>query len=284
MSFSAPIARYFPVFDRPYRMRAGLRRLGSDFGNGPADSLYFQIDRQYDHYIARKAEVLATSGRHFVTEDPEHEASLEHARGWLLERLAHEHPGLSLASTATFDDILRRVQEDVAIVRRSSNSDELTMLHVCFPGGWSPSQVMGRNFAEVHGPVPGFPEGAVARSMVNTMVERGPNVRFIWSLCRDAELDHHPETPTAVPDWPLADDIYLRVERQVSHPFARFDSALFLIRTYLYPVRDLSDEQLLTLCQAIEKMPADVAAYKKMTGDRAVITDAVKRVWAPVPP
>ena len=57
-------ARYFPVRRAPLRIEAGLRRFGTDFGNGEADRLYFQRDREVARYLAAKA--ATPPGRHGV--------------------------------------------------------------------------------------------------------------------------------------------------------------------------------------------------------------------------
>ncbi len=92
--------------------------------------------------------------------------------------------------------------------------------------------IAGASFGEVHAPVPGFAESAAANdSMVRTMVERGPYVRFVWTLSADDHLDHHPDEGRRRP-WSEGGSGWLRVERQVSVPFPRIAAANDLVFRY----------------------------------------------------
>ena len=99
--------------------------------------------------------------------------------------------------------------------------------------------------------------------MVRAMTERGPYVRFVWALCADDALDHHPDV-YAGSDWLAARDVFLRVERQTTVPLCDGQAALFLIRTYVYPFASLTAEQRVTLRRAIANAPEDVRAYKRL--------------------
>jgi hypothetical protein len=101
------------------------------------------------------------------------------------------------------------------------------------------------------------------------MIERGPHVRFVWTLKPDDHLDHHPDL--AHPGWSMDGPGYLRVERQVTVPFAEVGAALFLIRTYLYPFASLSPAERATLAEAVRTMPPAAAAYKGIAPARDVI-------------
>ncbi len=77
-------ARYFPVEPSRLRMRAGLHPFGTDFGNGAADGLYLQIDREYSRYLSAKATAWRDGGRPplarwAVVEDSPEAARAHHA-------------------------------------------------------------------------------------------------------------------------------------------------------------------------------------------------------------
>jgi hypothetical protein len=274
-------ARYFPV--KPgSRLQAGLLRLGVDFGNGALDQRYFQIDEQYEHYLAEKRAPDRTGrprwARHgWLTQTPQQRATHEVVLAWLRETLAAEYPermplerpGETYVSP--YDAIVRNLQEDVAVVQRNPDgSDELSMVHVSFPGAWRSDLALGKSFFTIHEPVPGFAdEPAAAASMVTAMIERGPYVRFVWSACADAFLDHHPDHGLRGTFDADTREGFLRVERQLTVPFPAIDASVFLIRVLVYPFSSLSDEQRRLLAEAVDTMPDDARRYKGLEKPRA---------------
>ena len=65
-------AHYFPVRVEPFRMRSGLVRFGTDFGNGSVDGQFFPRDEHRGRYLAEKASILA---RH----PPRHQSNVQDA-------------------------------------------------------------------------------------------------------------------------------------------------------------------------------------------------------------
>ncbi|HWN70672.1 MAG TPA: heme-dependent oxidative N-demethylase subunit alpha family protein [Haliangium sp.] len=272
-------ARYFPV--KPgARLQAGLLRLGTDFGNGVLDQRYFHIDDQYEHYVAEKRALDRTGrpchARHgWLTDTPAQRAAHEVVLAWMRETLAREYPermplerpGETYASP--YDAIVRNLQEDVAVVQRTpagaagTSTDELSMVHVSFPGHWRSDRAVGKSFHAIHEPVPGFAdEPAASASMVSAMIDRGPYVRFVWSACADDFLDHHPDHGSRAAWDDTCTEGYLRVERQLTVPFPAVDASVFLIRVLIYPFSSLSPEQRHTLAEAVRTMPEDARRYK----------------------
>lgn len=276
-------AHYFPVRDTPLTMRAGLRPFGEDFGNGASDRLYFQIDDEQERYLTTKRAVPA---HRYVShaKSPEHAQAHTTALFWVSDTLKREH-GICLPlltdDTASFAErwgaVHAHVQEDFALLHRGSEDlGEALCLYVAMPSGWRPERLLGATFTGIHEPVPGFAKlDTAARSMVRSMVERGPYVRFVWTLSADAELDHHPEEGHRIP-WSAATEVFLRVERQVTIPLPTSGASLFLIRTYVTPVGKLRAPERATLHQALQSMPDDVAAYKGLLDARAHILALVR--------
>ena len=60
------------------------------------------------------------------------------------------------------------------------------------------------------------------------MIERGPYVRFVWTLSADDCLDHHPEEGNRLPWDSHQGRGWLRVERQVTVPFPGVESRALL--------------------------------------------------------
>jgi len=264
-------ARYFPVEAAPLRMRPRLQPFGTDFGNGDADRRYFQLDDQRDEALAAKRDGLRERYR-IAASAPREDAAHRAVLAWCEETLAHEHPELALDPSrdfaARYAAISDGVQEDFVVLLREGGGDRAIAVYVCFPSGWRPERVLGWSFQRIHEPVPDFADSApVARSLVAAMVERGPYVRFVWTVVAHGELDHHPdEGPGA--RFESGARGWLRVERQVTVPFPGAAASLFLIRTYRVPFANLTPSQRETLAQAVRCMPESSARYKGIEGRR----------------
>jgi hypothetical protein len=108
------------------------------------------------------------------------------------------------------------------------------------------------------------------------MFERGPYVRFVWTLSPGPELDRHPEADLT--SWNDQAGGYLRVERQITVPFTSVGACLFLIRVHLYPIASLTREQRLRLGEVLEQSSDAVLAYKGLLGHRATILGCLQSV------
>jgi dimethylamine monooxygenase subunit A len=259
-------ARYFPVKGTPLRMEAGLKPLSTSFGNGPRDSLPFQLDDEREHYLAAKRRVPA--GRHRILErGPQDDRVHREVLAWMRSTLRRDHPEAFAAGPLdSYAEIGARIQEDFTVLGRASGPGEAIAVHVSFPSGWRPERIAGASFRGIHGPVPSFADvDAQAESMVRAMIERGPYVRFVWTICADDRLDHHPEEGRRE-DWRREGPGWLRVERQVTVPFPALDAALFLIRTYRYPFASLTPGERDVLARALAALPDDVRRYKSLEG------------------
>jgi len=265
-------------------MEAGLTRFGADFGNGAADSRFFQFDAQAQVTLAAKRTVLERFGpmpspRCRTAAEREahravlswlgatlHEEASEHCRG---ARPTPHEPALH------YDFFARQIQEDFAVVHvDESGGNAIIAAHVCFPSGWRPERILGRDFLAIHARVPEFERvGEASSKLVSAMTTRGPYVRFVWTLSADAALDHHPDhgerASFADPDARG----YLRVERQLTVPFPDVRASLFLIRTYLYPFDSLEEHQRRDLFSAIQAMSPALRKYKGILGFETLIQE-----------
>lgn len=289
MGIDAPPVRYFPIDPSPYRMKAGLHAFGTDFGNGAADRQFFQHDREAGAYAAAK-ERTRRGRAGVLAQGPPHQRAHEAVLAWIHATWNEEHPerplpplhptrtsGLPITNSTAPDaesygtayaQISSLIQEDLTVLHRPAKGEESAIaVFVDFPSGWRPESIVGATFARIHAPVPGFADDdAQARAMTSSMIDRGPYVRFVWTLSADDALDHHPEDGGRRP-WTGATRAWLRVERQVTVPFPTENASLFLIRTYLYPFEDLSPGERGRLRGAVDAMPADIARYKGLEGE-----------------
>ena len=175
------------------------------------------------------------------------------------------------------DALAMQVQEDLAVVTVAADGrPRLAAAHVCFPSGWDPAAMVGRDFAGLHAAVPGME--AVNRrgdDFAHLMVGAAAGlVRFAWGLAFDDRLDHHPARPPTTFD-PRRPAVWLRVERQTVWGFPDVGAALFTIRTYLHPCADVCRDAAAKgrLIAAVRSMSAASLAFKGLGGSR----DAVLR-------
>jgi hypothetical protein len=267
MSFKA---RYFPITARPLRMSAGLHRFGTDFGQAERDQQFFQLDDERERYLAGKREA-PPSRRVFGTEDADSRRAREAALAWMRDTLAREAPQVLTDAAQDrdardeLDALARALQEDFAIIGAGDDhAGRAALIDVRFPSGWRPERLRDATFLATHAPVPQFPGDAqAARSMVRTMIERGPFVRFVWTLSPDAGLDRHPDA-VGCASWRQPEGVFLRVERQVTVPLTAANASLFLIRVYVYPFGELSQEQQACTLSALAAMPDEIRAYKHL--------------------
>lgn len=248
-------------------MLAGLSRFGADFGQGARDSQFFQLDEERAEYLAAK--LRAPAERRVLGQAGNAAEARAAALAWLRATLAREAPHVlaesarDAAAADELDALARALQEDLCVMCAGEDwSGSAALIDVRFPTGWRPERLRDANFQAIHEPVPGFAKhAAAAKNMIRSMVERGPFVRFVWTLCPDAELDRHPDRPRRT-GWQDAQRAWLRVERQVTVPLSAARASVFLIRVYRYALAELTPEQRACVLTALECMPDDVRAYK----------------------
>ncbi len=279
-------ARYWVVKPEPLKMSPGLFRLGQDFGNGPVDAQHFQRDHLAAEYRAAKESVLAAHPERLqLLADPDAQTLQRRALAWMQSTLEAEHgadlpeasgrswsvppepetlEGASLA--LAFRNLSLTIQEDFTLLSQAEDgTDRLVLASVCFPSGWRPEALIGRSFRFIHDPIPEF-EAVSEKSaqLIRAMVERGPYVRFVWTVTADPRLDHHPDHAPRdawTPDSPGL----VRIERQVTIPFPEARGSLFLIRTYLRPFAHLTTSERADLKAALSQMPASILEYKGLS-------------------
>ena len=247
-------------------MVASLARFGTDYGQGDFDQAFFQVDSLRAEFLREKR--AAPPERRFVVGDDvlAQDARAE-ALDWMHATLEREHPDILrdvLADTEAdgpFDAVARHVQEDFR-----------------FPSGWRPERLAHAGFDAIHAPVPGFPPNAKAsRGMVRAMVDRGPYVRFVWTVGADDVLDHHPDKGERREGWDHAEHAYFRVERQVTVPLPKTRSSVFLVRTHVRPLLSLDDSQLEQVRHALHVMPPEVRRYKSLPDSATFARFAARR-------
>lgn len=184
----------------------------------------FCVDNQLSHYVEEKHKALE-SQQVFLEHDVDpriYEAFSE---------FIIEHGPDHIQPPYTLDSVAMQVQEDIAIHRIKDGKDWLAATHVSFPSGWRPEEKIGRPLSEIHAPIPGMNLDA-SYKLVETMVNHGPFVRFVWSPIYEKKINFHPDRPKKEfnPAFPI---VYVKVERQITWGIPKFGAAFFILRQYI---------------------------------------------------
>ena len=302
-------AFYFPPQSGRFTVTPGLFPLGKDFGNGPADARLFQFDSEFPRFRDNKLSCRAERFGKYVCADDFSAPIAEATIRLMTERLLAESPALFTRSVAAdgtetlfcrltgeiipvnsfyrsgvFDALCSQVQEDIAIVRRTPERGEwVAALHLCAPSHWRAEDKIGKPFVAVHAPIPHFEKiAAAAESLTDSLIQRGPFVRFAWSVTFDDRLNAHPEPPPdlAPESWDGESPLYLRVERQTLWGIPDANAYLFAIRVYRYNVRDVckNDARRDALIAAVRSMSPDSLRYKGLTKDAERVLEYLEGV------
>jgi hypothetical protein len=101
---------------------------------------------------------------------------------------------------------------------------------------------------------------------------RGPYERFAWGLSNLDVLDQEAGVHADVQPEPL----YVRVERQTTHPLPDQNAWVFLIHPENIPVAELTAEQRGKLADALESMTGEQAAYKGLATSRRSVVERLR--------
>ncbi|MEO0562293.1 MAG: heme-dependent oxidative N-demethylase subunit alpha family protein, partial [Chloroflexota bacterium] len=176
------------------------------------------------------------------------------------------------------------VQEDLVVMRHTAagpNNDEAEVLLVAIPSHWDPAEKLGLSFYDIHVPV-----GDNARllraspNLMAAMIEKGPFVRYNWSLSSVSQLCQNPvvldeyghtlanPALAALSPREMVEHIQFRVERQTLLNFPDVKRVLFAIRVFQRPLPQAltSDEHAHTLAEALASMTPGHLAYRSTAG------------------
>jgi hypothetical protein len=303
---------YFPLEKGLYEVAPGLRPFGSDLGAGRLDQCVFQFDEHADAYLANKHEGRAERLSKYVRSHELNPALERAVCDWMEGRLKQEWPERFRPGfrprvegfSSEFDAWCSLVQEDVAIVQKTPESNFLAAISLFSANHWGAEEKIGRDFIAIHRPVAGIEKiNATSKQLIDAMISKGPYVRFAWGIATDTRLNHHPETPHGIepavwagrsfdpsesarpklrfpevlPESPAP--LFLRVERQVLWGFPEHDAFVFTIRTYFLDGREIqaSPTRNAALQSAIESMTPESLTYKGLTQTKAPILAWLQR-------
>jgi len=311
---------YFPLEKGHYQVAPGLHAFGTDFGNSNADRLIFQFDDNFERYRQTKLSARSEALEKYYCKEEFDSQRMSIIIRFIIQQLSHESPDLfsyqdqnnqhclhceltgetlmfdpqyklsgnqsdSIGYVDSLDALAMQVQEDLALLEITNDGhDRIIALHLCFPNHWAAKDKIGKSFLASHTPVPGMGKiNQRAEQLLNSLLNKGPYVRFAWGLATDKYLNHHPIAPEGIDKnlWlgrrfdPTNPHLYLRVERQVIHGFPSINTFLFTIRTYFYDVATLkqSPTKHQALQSALQSMSAATLRYKGLAESLPLILD-----------
>ncbi len=147
---------YFPLERGTYQVTPGLHALGTDFGNGKADSFLFQFDDNFAHYRQTKLAARTESLQKYYCKAGFSPRKMEIINQFLIQQLYHESPDLfslqrgenhcrlhcnltnetlvfdsqfklvenqtdGAGYTDGFDALVMQIQEDISVVEKTSD-------------------------------------------------------------------------------------------------------------------------------------------------------------------
>lgn len=264
----------FPVSPQ-YRIRSDIAPLeGPHTMRDASARAYAEAKRDVLTHAAARHRVLAAAAdragvcaallRFAAVVVREQEVAAEHRAGTWLDASAN---ALGLA-----DAIAMRVQEDFVVMRAGLGAE---LLHVCFPSHWDPGSHAGSPLAALHAPVPhGERLLGASDNLLRAMIEKGPFLRWVWSVNAAGTLSQHPDEPRPhVGPGPLVDRLWFRVERQTTLPLPDLQRSVFTIRIFQAPLADVlrvERDRAARLAAAIGSMDEPLRRYKGLQafGDR----------------
>jgi hypothetical protein len=146
---------------------------------------------------------------------------------------------------------------------------------LCFPTGWALQEKLGHTLEFIHGVVPGL-NPTLGTAIQQFMSKLKPDVAFLrdnWGIAATQELNLHPDRGLPPPEPPVAlDRLWLRVERQALMALPQTRGIVFGIRIELHRLDTLVGTPAGTgLKRALETMPAELLAYKRLSTTRPQI-------------
>ena len=255
-----------PVGDAPAPRSLGVRPLG--------DAPLVLIDpERHAAQIALRRRLL----------DDDHDARFaalpgtRTAQGAALALVAADlrRQGVALEEPAELPDPLdwagRQVVEDLLLLDATDERVPLVAGSLCFPNGWEIRSALGRSFAEIHAPVPGFAAalGGAALALMRRLRPDRPVWRANWTLRTTDALDLSPGVVLPPPPED-AGDVWVRVERQTLSRLPGCGGVLFTVHTRSRPLSEVAADpaRARRLRAALEEMPRPMREYKAI-GDLA---------------
>ena len=288
--------KYFP-FTASFDMKMGVSPMKES-------DLVIEIDTHYQKETALKNSLLNQDHAYYfnklqgtsaaewealekitadlITYDPVNFSLYKSGKEWRwVNRLLNESQSFTFGIDTSLplsplDWIGRQIQEDLVIL---DNKGVVVAGQLCFPSGWSLNEKLGKQFIEVHAPLPAVTNPMI--SAANKLIERipagKPMSRNNWGFRFGDQLDLSSKhtasyrqkireglsepTPEAI-----GQKIFLRVEHQTLTRLAYSDCILFTIHTHQSPLEEevINRERAGVMLSFLKTVPPSLIEYKVM--------------------
>ncbi len=283
-----PLPHYRPYAAGAYKVEPGLAPLERDTGSGSVDTHVFQFTKDAERYLANKRACMEEDpAKYYATEDAPAQ-TMAAASQALASQLRHEW-GIEVpaASGDSFCRLALNVPEDLCVVHVDDQGDRLVAAHVCAPSHWAPREKIGKNFRDIHAPVPGIDSVSANASRLIPALVRGRYKRLGWSLTTDDRLNHHPDPPPgfagARDAWvgktfdPEDPKLFVRIERQTLLGLPEVSAFVFTIRVYFRDCTVMPLHERSQLAAALRSMSRESRIYKGIDGAFDLIVEWLDR-------
>jgi len=185
--------------------------------------------------------------------------------------------------------ITRQVQGDFCLMDHRAGTLWLDAGMVTSQSDWSLDFDLGMNFTEFHAPVPIAHEAGVfdrALKFLLALKQGAPVRRLNWSMTVNPRMDMGSESS---PEWAvekrtltpenIGQKQHLRVELQTLFRLPRSNAIAFQIRCYLCCFADIVTVPKWSrrLHRVLRDLPDELAEYKGLTANRALLLDYLSR-------
>ena len=198
-----------------------------------------------------------------------------------------------MSTMSRLETLGKHLDEDFLILLPESDVKEDSKyvleayITIC-PSGFNPWEKLGKRLADIHGPVPAYPERLeTSMDKFFTKMEVGKYVRRVnWSITTGADLyaagdgTTHAHVGDEVEELKEidVDQTYQRSERQTLYRLPHSNALVFAFKTYLYPLKSVKEEGLgEELADAIDGLKKGNAPQMHFYKRGAVWGEAVKR-------
>lgn len=279
-----PETVYLPFEAGPYRMALGL--------TAATDADWFEFDALYPAEMAERRRLLADHHPEVFATLPVSDAARAEALMRVADNLVTHHPTWFTRSDGRLTNHLtgetwdlanpgqdplelagRLVQEDLCIIQVQDQTPIFTAAVLCFPSRWRLEEKIGKQLADVHGPVPIYAERLekpVDRFMRH-LKDGHIAARLNWSVLDDPTLFQptgkwREGANTAITAANAGQSLYLRVERQSLRRLPDSGAVLFGIRVHCYRLDAVISTPALAarLAGAARALPDSIVHYKSL--------------------
>jgi hypothetical protein len=178
---------------------------------------------------------------------------------------------LGFGALECIDELALKIEEDIAIMHKG----RLEAICFCFPSSWIPRERLGQNLAQIHSPVA---DGQALIRASDNLTERmanlhqGPHKRYVWTLSPSKDLSQHPRKDKV--DNPVfIEDLFFRLETQITAPLVHQESSLFLVKVETVPLPQIWADSAKRdfLLNGINTMSEEVLRYKNLQEIKKII-------------